>query len=288
VVSLREEMILNPISRGGFSKVHHYIDGHGNRFCCKVTPQRNRKIFKNEIDILNSFPPNIRFPKIYDHYETRENCYMIMSLFRGTKVNNLERYTENTLKSIMRGISRCLVLCHENEVIHLDVKPQNLMMSDMSETALTKLIDFGNSVRGTRVELNNRVGTLEYMSPEHLTYPYRVTPKSDVWAMGVIMFLMGSGYMPFNDEEYKISEVIDNIKEMEPDYTLVENNELRELVRWMLNKNPEDRPMAVEILNHPYLKGDIWDRYQGELFPDERIEKFKRSNTMVYLGKDVA
>ena len=279
-------MILTPIAAGGFSRVHHYVDGHGNRFCCKVTPKKHHKVFLNELDILKSFPPNIRFPKVYDHFESKESSYMVMSLFRGTKVNDLEKYTDNTLRSILRGIARCLILCHENEVIHLDVKPQNLMMSDMSETALTKMIDFGNSVRGTRVELKSRVGTLEYMSPEHLTFPYRVTPKSDVWAMGVIMFLMGSGQMPFSSGDNRITEVIDNITLSEPNYRWIDSPELRELVKWMLMKNPEDRPNAVDILNHPYLKGDIWDRYQGELYPDERIENFKKpENTFVYFGQ---
>ena len=279
-------MILTPIATGGFSKVHHYVDGHGNRFCCKVTPKKHRKQFINEMDILTSFPPNIRFPHVYDHFENNDNSFMVMSLFRGTKVNTLDKYTENTLRSILRGIARCLILCHENEVIHLDVKPQNLMMSDMSETALTKMIDFGNSVRGTRVELKSRIGTLEYMSPEHLTFPYRVTPKSDVWAMGVIMFLMGSGQMPFNTENDYINDVVDNIKEKEPNYNWIDSPELRELVRWMLVKNPEDRPNAVDVLNHPYLKGDIWDRYEGKLYPDERIENFKRpKNTFVYFGQ---
>jgi len=286
---LSTEMILTPIAAGGFSKVHHYVDGHGNRFCCKVTPKKHHKVFLNELDILNSFPPNIRFPKVYDHFESKESSYMVMSLFRGTKVNDLEKYTDNTLRSILRGIARCLILCHENEVIHLDVKPQNLMMSDMSETALTKMIDFGNSVRGTRVELKSRVGTLEYMSPEHLTFPYRVTPKSDVWAMGVIMFLMGSGQMPFSSGDNRITEVIDNITLSEPSYQWIDSPELRELVKWMLMKNPEDRPNAVDILNHPYLKGDIWDRYQGELYPDERIENFKKpENTFVYFGQGLA
>ena len=279
-------MILTPIATGGFSKVHHYVDGYGNRFCCKVTPKKHRKQFINEMEILTSFPPNIRFPKVYDHFENNDNSFMVMSLFRGTKVNNLDKYTENTLRSILRGIARCLILCHENEVIHLDVKPQNLMMSDMSETALTKMIDFGNSVRGTCVELKSRIGTLEYMSPEHLTFPYRVTPKSDVWAMGVIMFLMGSGQMPFNSENDYINDVIDNIKEKEPDYNWIDSPELKELVKWMLMKNPEDRPNAVDVLNHPYLKGDIWDRYEGKLYPDERIENFKRpKNTFVYFGQ---
>jgi hypothetical protein len=51
-------------------------------------------------------------------------------------------------------------------------------------------------------------------------------------------------------------------------------------------KNPEDRPNAVDVLNHPYLKGDIWDRYEGKLYPDERIENFKRpKNTFVYFGQ---
>lgn len=277
-------MILTPVGRGGFSKVHHYIDDHGNRFCCKVTPKKHRKQYLNELDILKSFPPNIRFPKIYDSFEDNDNGYMIMSLFRGTKVNEMDRYSDNTLRSIMRGISRCLALCHDNEVIHLDVKPENLMMSDMSETSLTKMIDFGNSVRGSKVYLRSKIGTLEYMSPEHLTYPYSVTPKSDIWSMGVIMFLMTTGQMPFNTKNDYISDVVDNIKYKNPDFELIESEELREIIKWMLDKTPEYRPNAIEVLNHRYLKGDIWDRFQGELYPDERIENFKKpKNTLVYI-----
>ena len=277
-------MILSPIASGGFSRVHQYVDYHGNRFCCKVTPHKHRDIFINEMKILKSFPHNIRFPHVYDHFETNENSYMVMSLFRGTKIYNLEKYTESTLKSILRGISRCLILCKENDVIHLDIKPQNIMMSDMSETALTKLIDFGHSVRGKEVLLNKQIGTLEYMSPEHLTFPYRVSHKSDIWAMGVIMFHMGAGFMPFNDENDYITDVVGRIKNSEPDYDSIESDELRELVRLMLNKDPGERPDAGEILGHPYLKGDIWDRYKGELYPDEMIESYLRPGNTFFHG----
>ena len=95
--------------------------------------------------------------------------------------------------------------------------------------------------------------------------------------------------MPFNSENDYINDVVDNIKEKEPDYNWIDSPELKELVKWMLMKNPEDRPNAVDVLNHPYLKGDIWDRYEGKLYPDERIENFKRpKNTFVYFGQGLA
>ena len=267
-------MLNGTVGSGGFSRVCHYRDYHGNRFACKITPNIHRKVFMNEMEILKSFPPNIRFPTVYDHFETEKNSYMVMSLFRGSKIYNLEKYTDATLKSIARGITRCIALCEENEVIHLDIKPQNVMMSDASEMALTKLIDFGHSVRGTEVLVRNPVGTLQYMSPEHITYPYRVTSKSDIWAVGVIMYHLGTGFLPF-DDDYS-TRLMDKIRDETPDFDLIECPDLREFVRGLLEKDPASRPSATDILKNPFLEGDIWNRYEGILYPDERIESYKR------------
>jgi calcium-dependent protein kinase len=92
----------------------------------------------------------------------------------------------------MRGILQAINHCHANKVVHRDIKPENIMVNDEDET---KLIDFGLSKTQTKGAMTTVAGTPFYMAPEVLNESY--SAKADIWSLGVLLYTMVSGYLPF-------------------------------------------------------------------------------------------
>ena len=92
----------------------------------------------------------------------------------------------------MKGILEAINHCHANNVVHRDIKPENIMINDDDET---KLIDFGLSKTSKKNNMTTVAGTPFYMAPEVLNQNY--TSKADIWSLGVLLYTMVSGYLPF-------------------------------------------------------------------------------------------
>jgi calcium-dependent protein kinase len=93
----------------------------------------------------------------------------------------------------MKGILEAINHCHANNVVHRDIKPENIMINDEDEP---KLIDFGLSKNNSdKKKMATVAGTPFYMAPEVLNQNY--TSKADIWSLGVLLYTMVSGYLPF-------------------------------------------------------------------------------------------
>ena len=144
---------------------------------------------------------------------------------------------------------------HKNNIIHCDIKPENYMLkfeSDPTEIqklkkATLKLIDFGNIRKKplNKEKLYEFCGTKEFMAPEALENS-GFNEKIDEWAAGILMFNLLTKTDPFysdSDSEYR-----DNIKFKNINFDLIENKELRELNKKLLNRFVEKRITANEAL----------------------------------------
>ena len=139
------------------------------------------------------------------------------------------------------------------EIAHRDIKPENILYDREAKTI--KVIDFGISkkykMRGTLVDMWTITGTPHYRAPEMFSGGYRETV--DIWAAGILLYKIVSGHTPFDSEYHH--ETIKNITESDlkfcqkfDDYS----QELKSLIRRMLNKNPNERPSACSLLK------DVW------------------------------
>ena len=135
------------------------------------------------------------------------------------------------------------------KIIHRDLKPENILIKlDKNNNIICKLIDFGMStqiIEGKK--LNDFLGTLNYCSPE-LILKKGYTEKSDIWSLGIIIFNLLTGCEAFkyqNDEE-----LIDNIKYEDIKFDNINNNEMRYLLKQMLNKNDNERIDSKEALKN--------------------------------------
>ena len=108
----------------------------------------------------------------------------------------------------MKQILQCINYCHKNNIVHRDLKPENILLEPSKEFSEIKIIDFGTSVvYGDGIDLDEMTGTPYYIAPEVLKKKYG--PKCDIWSCGVILYILLSGYPPFNgNDDYEIMRAV--------------------------------------------------------------------------------
>src|SRR5262249_44970144 len=183
------------------------------------------KRFTHEAQILG----RLHHPGIAQIYEaglTEEGQpYFAMELIRGL---SLDRYVRNHSLDVPARLGLFAKVCdavthaHEQGVIHRDLKPGNILVD---ETGQPKVLDFGVA-RATdadlqtttgRTEIGQLIGTLSYMSPEQVTAdPAALDPRSDVYALGVLLFELLADRLPYRVEHLPLPEVVRVILEQEP------------------------------------------------------------------------
>jgi calcium-dependent protein kinase len=128
-----------------------------------------------------------------------------------------------------------------------------------------------------------------FLAPEALSSNW--STKSDVWAAGVMAYQLLTGRLPFNDKRNPHNPVLSAVLRSiltEPlnfskAYWQDISDDAKDFVQFMLNRDPEERPTAVEALNHPWLLGDVCDRKKGKQMPlnvVQRIQRFGRIDVL--------
>ena len=167
----------------------------------------NPDYLRNEVSILAGLHhPNII--KIYETYENPISFYMVMQYCSGGTLqsriaNNLE-FTERNAAIIMKQIIRAIRYLHRKGIVHRDVKPENFLYHRKKENSKLKLIDFGLSQKQGKwfKSMSDVVGTPYYLAPELIQGKYN--EKCDVWSIGVIMYLLIAGKLPFYDDNSEL------------------------------------------------------------------------------------
>lgn len=271
------------LGEGGYGNVHLCRDTYGNRFACKILPfeQNKRCRVQKELLVLEKLSRHTtRVPRLIDACEDNKSFYIIQEWCKGGVLKDYviehERYSENLVASIVRGVLRSLVQIHQQNIIHRDIKGSNIMFADKSDDAEIKLIDFGAAIihcgGNDSVETQDMLGTPWFISPEGLSQKYHF--KSDVWSIGVLTFQLLSGRMPFTDRAnpfrpslhliFKSIFTDDPLKMMDKGVWNEISPEAKDFVRKCLIKEYVDRPSAEEALMHPWLsKTDCQDRFLG-------------------------
>ena len=223
---------------------------------------------RSEINILKKLShPNI--VRIYEFYETDNYFYLINEFCQGGQLcDYINNYilSENQLCVIFYQVFSGLIYLHENNILHGDLKPENILISSVEknleineEYAWIKIIDFGTAkiFHKTINKKDDIVGTLYFISPEVFSYNYdKYDEKSDIWSIGVILYKALTKKYPFigkNENEtiyYIIEKDYDDKNEMLLNYS----EELQDLVKKLLMKDPNKRPSAKEALNHKWFK----------------------------------
>ena len=198
--------------------------GEGSFGCVKVGKHRNtdmlcavkiidkeqvklhemyQQLNKNELEILEvTQHPNIT--RIFELMEDDKNFYIVMELVSGgnlfTKIRTLRRFTEQQAAQIIKQVLLALNFMHSKNIMHRDIKPENILCESSEATndqIDVKLTDFGFATKYTPgVDETLVVGSPLYMAPE-LCQNAAYDSKVDIWAVGVITYILLSGKTPF-------------------------------------------------------------------------------------------
>ncbi|ODM93780.1 Twitchin [Orchesella cincta] len=263
--------ILEEIGTGAFGVVHRCREKKtGHIYAAKFIPVSHameKELIRREIDIMNQ----LHHPKLinlHDAFEDDDEMVLIYEFLSGGEL--FERITaegyqmsESEVINYMRQICEGVKHMHERNIIHLDIKPENIMCQTKSSTNV-KLIDFGLA---TRLDPNEVVkistGTAEFAAPE-IVEREPVGFYTDMWAVGVLAYVLLSGLSPFAGEND--IETLKNVKACDWDFDEEAfanvSDEGKDFIRNLLVKNKEKRMTAHECLAHNWLTGDHAGRVQ--------------------------
>lgn len=190
-----------------------------------------------------------------------------------------EYYSEADASHCIQQILESVLHCHQTGIVHRDLKPENLLLASKEKGAAVKLADFGLAVEseGDRTAWHGFAGTPGYLSPEVLRKePYG--KPADVWACGVILYILLVGYPPFWDEDQQ--RLYSQIKAAAYEYPSPEwdsvSKEAKELIDLMLAIDQKKRVTATEALKHPWIAEK--QTYAATFHRQETIAGLKKFN----------
>lgn len=208
--------------------------------------------------------PNI--VSLVDFYETIENFHVVLELARGgdlmRRLSKRKRYTENDGRSVAREFLSAIDHIHKCNVVHRDLKPDNLLLDREEDDSFgVKIADFGFAKKLTVGYLKTRCGTPAYVAPEICVgIPY--TKSVDVWSCGVILFLLLSGNIPFSSgrkhgQKTDLKALFLKIRAAdyvfdERDWDLISMS-AKQLIAQMLTVDPKKRITIEEALKSTWM-----------------------------------
>ncbi|XP_067867725.1 serine/threonine-protein kinase 17A [Heterodontus francisci] len=215
----------------------------------------------HEIAVLELAKSNPWVINLYEVYETASEMILVLEYAAGGEIFNQcvaereDAFKEKDVKRLMRQILEGVAFLHRNNIVHLDLKPQNILLTSESPLGDIKIVDFGLSRRvNNNEELREIMGTPEYVAPEILNYE-PISTATDMWSIGVLAYVMLTGISPFlgdNKQEtfLKISQI--NLSFTEEDFDNISKQAI-DFIKSLLVKEPEERALAEECLRHPWL-----------------------------------
>jgi len=201
---------------------------------------------------------------VTDIYEDRDNVYVVMEHVEGgelfTRLAGLESYSEFHVASIVRDILKAVEYLHSEDIIHSNIKPENLLSGNDSEFAPTLLSDFYmSSLMSHGVLMNSVCGNPSYVAPEVLN-GFQPTKAADIWSVGVITYVLLSGMEPFPSAKGGDAGTYSNVVRCDFEFIRPFFNKIslnaQDFISTILKQNPNDRATIATCYEHPWLKGD--------------------------------
>lgn len=251
------------LGSGSFSEVHLVRERKTGKFYalkCVKKKQLHHSNLENEIKVLRRIKHD-NVVALEDFYETRTHYYLVMQLVSGGELFDriLDRgvYTEKDASGVIKQVLEAVSYLHQNSIVHRDLKPENLLYYSPDENAKIMISDFGLSKMADHGVMSTACGTPGYVAPEVLCQkPY--SKAVDCWSIGVITYILLSGYPPFYEENE--TRLFSKIKKAEYAFHSPYWDEISEsakdFIRHMMEKNPIKRFTTEQALSHPWIIGD--------------------------------
>uniref|UniRef100_A0A7E4V8S0 Ribosomal protein S6 kinase n=1 Tax=Panagrellus redivivus TaxID=6233 RepID=A0A7E4V8S0_PANRE len=263
------------LGRGSFSvcrKCKRLSDG--KLFAVKITSTKCATHAAREIRILDHLGYHENIVRVEEALTDPLHYYIVEELLEGgellKRLRKLEKFTEKEAARIMTQLVSAVSHMHSKGVVHRDLKPENIIFENESPEAKLRLIDFGFArlLPNTLEALSTPCYTLQYAAPEVLETDDELpqyNQQCDLWSLGVILFTMISGHVPFHAKATTdtANDIIARIRLAE--FSFVESvwdsvsDLAKDLITGLLTVDPKKRLSLQQLARHPWLRAKSED-----------------------------
>ncbi|KAG7269972.1 hypothetical protein CRUP_021827, partial [Coryphaenoides rupestris] len=269
---------------GNFAVVRECVEHTtGREYALKIINKSKCRgkehMIQNEVSILRQVKhPNIVL--LIEEMDTYSELYLVMELVKGgdlfDAITSTNRYTERDASGMLYNLANAIKYLHSLNIVHRDIKPENLLVYEHADGMKSlKLGDFGLA---TVVDgpLYTVCGTPTYVAPEIIAETgYGL--KVDIWAAGVITFILLCGFPPFRgsieDQEVLFDQILMGQLEFPLPYWDHVSDTAKELIRSMLEVEAEQRYTALQVLEHPWVMDEGVCESEHQLAVAGKIKK---------------
>jgi len=244
---------------GSFGEVWKVRDiereGRAPYYVAKIpTSKKLNNQFRKEAAICRKLEGHRNSTKIIDVVEERGRVVLIQEFVEGPSLRELLEgpLEENKKEKILIQLVDIVAHAHKHRIVHRDIKPENIVVR---RDSVVKLLDYGVAKELKDKDISSTmVGSRPFMAPEQISGESQIA--SDVWALGIVMYAVYTGYLPFyHDNEKILMDLILTIeprppREVEPDIPV----ELEQIILQCLKKDPKERFADASILKATILK----------------------------------
>ncbi|CAB9511922.1 MAP kinase-activated protein kinase 2 (Fragment) [Seminavis robusta] len=273
----RKYQLMEVLGVGSTSTVHRCLNKDEDILCaCKIIDKLQMEDrfagmmaqFQTEVEALRM----LQHPciiQLYDVYLTEEKIYIVMEQMEGGELFDyvVQKGTlnEEEASKIVRRVTSALVYMHDKNIVHRDLKPENLLLKRKprpTEDVEVKIIDFGLSKAMVEPVARTFLGTRGYLAPEMLQRR-EYTKAVDTWALGVIVFVLLCGCLPFDDDSSTVPS--DDLVKAKfvlrfPRWASNLSASAKDLLSHLLDTDSRTRYTAEQALAHPWVRGQTAPR----------------------------
>ncbi|OHS94046.1 CAMK family protein kinase [Tritrichomonas foetus] len=262
---LGEFYIIKTVGRGTYAKVYQARHAKSNiQVAMKVWSKEavvdNDNVIKREVDLMKGISHPL-IVNLFDSFEYNGKVIYMTELVHGINLleyaNNKGNLNENEARRMFAQMVLIIDYVHNvKHIVHRDLKCENLMVDSYGNI---HLIDFGfaRAIDDSHPLLSTMCGSPAYVAPEIIkNKPYDA--KVDIWSLGVILYAIVNGFLPFDD--CNSTKMLAKIVCQEPEFSSELSSDLVDLLKAMLLKDPSERITLEEIKEHPWLTKDSYGR----------------------------
>lgn len=275
--------ITQHLGEGSYSTVKQVTHRQkGGFFACKIVDKLSlsavdRTALTQEVGVLSSIH-HVNIMRLYEVIEDDAKCYLVTELAKGgdlfDRIVTQGKFHEREAQKIAAALVDALHYCHEHSIIHRDVKPENVLLSDDD----VKLCDFGfaKQLRHPNEQALDSCGTPGYAAPEILdgqSYGLEV----DVFSLGVVTYIMLCGYPPFPMKLAQLRTHRFHVQYPSKDWAAI-HPDVKTLISAMLRVDPMERPTMALLRMHPWIQAGrlILERFRREKDKRRRLVDLTR------------
>ena len=211
------------------------------------------------------------FGLLIERIQASESAQGSVASSTGAGADAAPLFTEAEAAAVLQPVTAGVAACHRNGIVHRDLKPENVLLRQArGSSGEIVLADFGLAADvSSGKPLFQSCGTVEFVAPEVCQFPCAGYNQScDIWSLGILLYILICGYPPYQTMAELMQLRDDTPLRFPHDEWATVSETLIELIRSMLDRRPDNRPKAVELLEHPWLCGSIDGMDQATLAPN--------------------